>query len=240
MLTCWILVPLALRLQHTSHNPRVEKRERYFRGQIVCLASHRDKFPLLYVSGGGKSSLSVKQSLARGYRMSSEIHIIFLAPYNIALMLGWENAAWMQELAQLRPSLSPGHGFQGFQQMRAEGPEDLLEPSTSQFLCVCVRACRQTCLIIFPTCEENVVEGCTVGKELEWDCALVWQTWVGESGSNIKFKRLLKTSNKNILTYCMSLFWCAYPNTSAITYTQLWWLIPFSTQHWTYHTIFWS
>lgn len=44
----------------------------------------------------------------------------FPACLNVELMMKWENSAWTQELAQWRLSLNPGHGFQGFVQMRAE------------------------------------------------------------------------------------------------------------------------
>lgn len=165
-----MLVPSALRLLRELHNPSMEKRESYFRGQTVRLAQKGIEtlhIPSCCVSLGEEKKRGMQQSLACGYRMSSEIHIIFSVwladgfpgPLNRALMVEWENAEWMQELAQWRPSLSPGHSFQGFVQMRAE--QAWRSAGAFQIpVCLCVSvqvcACRRTCprgivdLVLFP------------------------------------------------------------------------------------------
>lgn len=98
-LTGWMLVPSVLRLLHELHNPSMEKRESYFRGQTVRLAQKGKEtlhIPCCCVSlGEEKKRRSMQQSLACGCRMSSGIHIIFSVwradgfpdPLNRALMV---------------------------------------------------------------------------------------------------------------------------------------------------------
>lgn len=227
-----MLVPVALRLHHTPHSPSMEKSASYFRGQIVCLASHRHTFHPAVCLLGRKNKL---KSLASRYRKSSEIHIIytvfradgFPGPLNIALMVEWENAAWMLELAQWRPLLSPGHGFQGFVQMRAEGPEDLLESFTSPLRWVRVCACRLTCLRgtvdflhFWTKCWGLYSQG--EAKEVGFYFSLT------DTGGWKLIQYLIQKSLKwsvysPILIRCLILSRCTDPNTSTITYqTQLW------------------
>lgn len=106
-------------------------------------------------------------------------------------------------------------------------PEDLLEPSTSQFLCECASVCMQAdmpqrdCRLSTFSSSKHNVEGCTVSRKLnKWGCASVWQTWLGESWSSITFKRHWCTDPMTLI-HCLILPRCTHPNTSAITYYTL-------------------
>lgn len=76
-LTGWMLLPFTLRLHLAPRTPSTENS--YFRGQIVCLASHRDAFHRAVCLRGRIKKL--EHATIAGtcvHRMSSEILMILL------------------------------------------------------------------------------------------------------------------------------------------------------------------